>query len=330
MKSPFLYGLIFIGILAISKVSYAQEKSLQEIITGKKDTREEDNNLQFQTFFFEALKQKAINNFSKAIENLEQCYQIDTTNVAVEFEFSKNYLYLKNYFEAEIFINKALEKEPKNTYLLKHKVMVYRSQRNFSEAIKVQKKLININPKYTEDLVVLYIRNKEYENAKNLIIKVEENALSTTKIIGYKRYLKSRELKGNSLNNSRKIIVKSSNLTELKKQFEQTKAYKTLQEILSNEAENALFELLYTDSKNGLELFPSQPLLYQMNGLALNKSGKYNEAIAVLTIGIDFVIDNKNLEADFYEQLSISYDGLNNKNEALKYKQKATQLRLKN
>jgi len=179
-------------------------------------------------------------------------------------------------------------------------------------------------------LVLLYIQNKEYENAKNLILKVEENALSSTKVIGYKRYLKNRELIGNGVNTPQKVTVESTNLEALKKQFEKTKAYKTLQDILSNEIENALFELLYTDSKNGLELFPSQPSLYQINGLALNKLGKYNEAIAVLTIGIDFVFDNNGLEADFYEQLSIAYNGLKNNNEALKHKQKAAQLRLKN
>lgn len=328
MKSTFLYGIVIIGILSISKVTYAQDKSIQEIITGEKDTREEDNDLKFQTFFFEALKQKAINNFGKAIENLEQCYQIDATSLAVEFEFSKNYLPLKNYFEAEIFINKALEKEPENVYLLKHKVLIFKFQRNFSEAIKIQKQLIAINPKYTEDLVLLYIQNKEYENAKNMIIKVEESALSSTKIISYKRYLESRESIKKNILTSKKASIESTNLEALKKQFEKTKAYKTLQDILNNETENGLFELLYIDSKNGLELFPSQPFLYQINGLALNKLGKYNDAIAVLTIGIDFVIDNNELEAGFYEQLSISYEGLNNKNEALKYKQKATQLRL--
>ena len=83
MKSTFLYGIMIIGILIIPKVSYAQEKSLQEIITGEKDTRKEDNGLKFQTFFFEALKQKAINNYGKAIENLESCNQILTNNIEI-------------------------------------------------------------------------------------------------------------------------------------------------------------------------------------------------------------------------------------------------------
>ena len=64
-----------------------------------------------------------------------------------------------------------------------------------------------------------------------------------------------------------------------------------------------------------------------MNGFASNKLGKYNEAIDVLTLGIDFVIENTILEADFYEQLSISYEGLKQYKEALKYKQKAEELR---
>ncbi len=59
---------------------------------------------------------------------------------------------------------------------------------------------------------------------------------------------------------------------------------------------------MYVDSKEALELFPAQPYLYKMNGFASNKLGKYNEAIDVLTLGIDFVIDNTILEADFYEQ----------------------------
>ena len=56
---------------------------------------EEEQDLKFQTYFFEALKQKAINNYGKAIENLEHCNAIKVNNKAVEFELSKNYLLLK-------------------------------------------------------------------------------------------------------------------------------------------------------------------------------------------------------------------------------------------
>lgn len=330
MKMKFLHGLFLFGLLVISSAVFAQEPSIQAINMGEKDLSNEEKNLQFQTYFFEALKQKAINNYSKAIENLEQCAQIEPNNMAVEFEFSKNYLALKNYFEAEIFIDLALEKEPKNAYLLNHKVLIYKAQRNFSAAIKVQKKLIEINPKYSEDLVLLYLQNQEFENAEKLITTIEKNALSSTKMVGYKKYLASRISPTDSLAEVKSTPIENASLTDLKKEFNTNKNYKVLIQMLSYEVENSMFDLLFIDSKNGLELFPTQPFLYLMNGLALNKQAKYNEAIAVLTIGIDFVIEDIDLEANFYEQLSISYEGLNNKNEALKYKQKTEQLRLKN
>lgn len=330
MKLKFLYGLCLLGMLITSSHIVAQELGLQEIITGEKDLTAEKNNLKFQSFFFEALKERAINNFSKAIVNLEQCNQIEPNNLAVEFEFSKNYLALKNFFEAEIFIDKALEKEPNNVYLLSHKVLIYKSQYNFSAAIKVQKKLISIHPKYSEDLLLLYLQNKEYENAEKLMVEIEKNALGSPRIVGYKIFLERKLSPVDSLEVITTAPVESTNLSNLKKEFDSNKNYKVLVQILNYELENSLYDLLFTDSENGLELFPTQPFLFYINGLALNKQTKYNEAIAVLTIGIDFVIENNALEANFYEQLAISYEGLNNKSEALKYQQKATQLRLTN
>ena len=74
MKSNYLYIFFFAGILLFSKVSYAQELTLQEIISGKKDISKEEKNLEFQTHFFEALKQKAISNYGKAIDKI--CFNI--------------------------------------------------------------------------------------------------------------------------------------------------------------------------------------------------------------------------------------------------------------
>jgi tetratricopeptide (TPR) repeat protein len=333
MKRGFLIGLIYVGISIISGVSYGQELGLEATGTVEKVTKKEEKQLEFQNYFFEALKQKAINNYKKAIENLEMCNSIEANNTAVEFEFAKNYLALKNYYEAEIFIDKALKKEPENVYLLQFKVLIFKSQRNFSEAIKVQKKLIELNSKYTEDLILLYLQNQEFDNAEKLIVEVEKNALASMKIKGYKHYLERKMAVLDTLDVSNTVANSAPNTTTdivvLKKQYNASKDYAVLVKILNHELENELFDQLFNDSKNGLEYYPSQPYLYKMNALALNKLAKYNEAISVLTIGIDFVIENNALEAEFYEQFAISYNGLNNKNEALKYKQKAEQLRLK-
>jgi len=313
MRTKYLYGLIAVGMLFISGFSYAQ-----------KINKEEENSLKFQTHFFEALKQKAIKNYGKAIESLELCHEIDSVNVSVLFEFSKNHLELNNYFEAELFNDKALKFEAENKYLLQHKVAILKAQRNFNEAIEVQKTILKLQPKESEELVFLYIQNQNFAEAEALIAKIEENAMATLRIKSFKSFLENRNAVPEK---TVEIATGNSDIETLKNSYSKNKEFKTIKEILDNEAASELFEQVYVDSKEALELFPEQPFLYKMNGLALNKLGKYNEAIAVLSIGIDFVIDNSAMEADFYEQLSISHEKLGNKSEALKYKQRAIALR---
>lgn len=314
-----LHIFFLIGIIIISNFSNAQTVNIVE-----------ENNLTFQTHFFEALKQKAIKNYSKAIENLEKCYEIDSLNTAVHFEMSKNKLLLNNYFEATLFVDKALVNDPNNIYLLQHKTAIFSVQQNFKEAIKTQKKVIKIQPKFTDKLILLYIQNRDFEEAKKLIVEIEKNALSTQKIKGFKKYIENRKIQNRITNSEENVMIENADIELLRERYSQKREYKILREILTIEFENELFEALYNDSKNALELFPAQPYLYKMNGLALNKLGKYNEAIDVLTLGIDFVIDNTIMEADFYEQLYKSYEGLKQNKEALKYKKKAEDLRKEN
>jgi tetratricopeptide (TPR) repeat protein len=320
MKSNILHKIFVIGIVLISGFSMAQNRPLNE-----------ESNLTFQNYFFEALKQKAINNYSKAIENLEKCYEIDSANKAVFFELSKNYLELKKYFEAELFVDKALEKEPNNKYLLTHKVEVLKAQRNFVEAIEIQKGLMASNPKYSDALVVLYLQNSDFEKAKELINEIYEKGLATLQTKNYNLFLENR----NKVSVAENLFEQAANhqnndVASLKKKYAETSDFKTLQLLLELEEKEALFNELYEDSNKALELFPAQPYLYKANGLALNKLKKYNEAISVLTIGIDFVIDNVAMEIGFYEQLIIAYQGLNIQKEVAKYKQKMQDLRQRN
>ncbi|WP_090223706.1 tetratricopeptide repeat protein [Lutibacter maritimus] len=316
MKVNFSHKIVYIGILIISLFSYAQQPIIANVNT---------NNLEFQQHFFEALKQKSINNFSKAIVSLEKCNQLDSESLAVDFEFSKNYLFLKKYFEAEIFIDKALQKEPNNKYLILHKIAIFKAQQNFESAIKLQRNLVKIYPDLSDDLVLLYIQNQNFEEAEKLIDEIDKNGLKSLKTIGYNDYLLSK--KGLKPNDKEIISAKNTTIESLRKDYLKTKDYAILNQLLKLELEQQLFDILNEDSKSGLELYPAQPFLYLTNATALNKLEKYNDAITVLTIGIDFVIDDRIMEANFYEQLSIAYFGIGNKTEATKFKQKAAQLR---
>jgi len=316
MKSNYIHTSILIFLVLNFGGLFAQNRMMTE-----------ENNLAFQTSFFEALKQKAIKNYPKAIENLEKCYQIDSTSTAVQFELSKNYFLLKKYFESEIFINKALYKKPANIYLLKQKVTIFKANQNFEKAIKTQKIIIEIKPNLSNDLVLLYILNKNFDKAKNLITDIEKKALSNSKTKGLERYLKSKSQSLVSKQNTGQIEVNNSSLSNLIHNYNQTKNYKTLVKIINSYIKNEQYNSLYSITKSELDLFPTQPFLYYANGLALTNLKKYNEGIAVLIIGIDFVIDNSPLKIQFCDVLATCYTAINQPKEALKYKQKASVLR---
>lgn len=284
-------------------------------------TIEEEKELQFQHYFFEALKQKAIKNYTNAIKNLELCEDIKSNNKAVAFEFSKNYFHLEKYFEAELFIEKALKNDPGNIHLLKHKVLLLKAQRKFEEAITVQSKIVAIKPRTAIDLVLLYIQNKTFDKAEKLITEMEENALSSSKLNAFKKYLQNVKNPAKEVEENDDTIANETSLEELKTKFDNDNSFKNLQNLLTKAQETQSYELLLEASNKGLELYPAQPSMYIYNAKALNKLTKYNDAIIVLSIGIDFVMDENSLLLEFYEQFVIAYQGLNNTNQVQKYKQ---------
>ena len=56
---------------------------------------------EFQEYFFEALKQKGIENYDRAVDALQKCLNLDSQSPVIYFELGKNYNKLKNFGAAE-------------------------------------------------------------------------------------------------------------------------------------------------------------------------------------------------------------------------------------
>lgn len=80
-------------------------------------------------------------------------------------------------------------------------------------------------------------------------------------------------------------------------------------QVLIMEYQAGKYADLYTDSKECLELFPSIPSIYLLNGIAANQEKKYADAISVLEAGRDLIVNDKVLEAEVYSQLGEAYFG---------------------
>ncbi|MGK0454018.1 MAG: putative Zn-dependent protease [Paraglaciecola sp.] len=288
----------------------------QDSIPANEDLTEEAE-LKFQQFFFKALSLKSIGNYQKAIENLENCNQLLINDVAVFFEFSKNYLFLNNVLLAKEYVNRALEKDAGNIWMLKHLVKIHQKDVNYKEAIKIQQKIIAEEPKEREFLVRLYVYDRQYQEAISLMNILESE---DTLPLDLKRLKKSLDtIKSNLVKE-----VKLSDISSLTDQFTKDKSYQVLEQILKISDDKPAILLKYSDE--GLRLFPAQPFVYLMKGKALNDHKSHEKALQTLQNGIDFVIEDK-MEADFYQEIAKAYKGLGNEKEEDNYKQKAKKLK---
>lgn len=96
--------------------------------------------------------------------------------------------------------------------------------------------------------------------------------------------------------------------------------------LLQSLNEKKQHEVLAKKALEWTELFPTQPEFYYYAGLANNQLTNYKLATTVLETGLDFVIDNIDLEINFNIQLGEAYNGLGDMKKKEKYFTKANEL----
>ena len=406
----------------------------------------------FQEHFFEALKQKGIENYDRAIISLQKCLRLDDSESVVHFELGKNYVQLKNYGAAEDAFKKAIALEQDNEWYLDELYGVYVALDDFDKALETVKQLVQYHPDYKEDLATFYVKNekfkealeildeldgkmgvsesrdllrneiynatgadddriqnleeriannpeneknylnlifryseqgnkdKAYEVAKDLLSKVPDSKLVHLAL--YKFYLDDG--KSEDAIASMKVVLKSGTITpdakakvlndfvsfvrqnpeyesdllevttevvndetgksdkELAEYYlqknEKLKAldyfmkaldkepgnFQVLKNVLLLQIDAQRFDEAVALSSEAMENYPSQPIFYLVNGVANNQLNRPKSAIDALEIGVDYVIDDVNMEADFYKQLSMAYKLDNNITKSEAFAKKAT------
>ncbi|OYX84986.1 MAG: cytochrome C biosynthesis protein [Flavobacteriales bacterium 32-34-25] len=174
--------LIMLVLLCNSALSWAQ--------TEPEEIKLEDN--KFKEYFFEALKQKGIENYDKAIVALERCLKIDANNATIHHELGKNYFFLKDYKNAYSSFEKAHSLDPKNKWFLIGMYDVDYETKDFVDGVKVINKLIPLDPKFKEDLVSLYMNTAEFDKALLLINELNETIGKSDRRDNYKLQILSK------------------------------------------------------------------------------------------------------------------------------------------
>ena len=145
----------------------------------------------FQDYFYEALKQKGIENYDKAITALEQCLKINANEATVYSELGKNYFALKDYKNAYNSYEHATQIDPKNKWFWIGMYDVSFETNDYNQGISILNKLVLFDEQFKNDLITLYMGSKQFDKALGLINEMNDKFGKSEKRDYYKTLILS-------------------------------------------------------------------------------------------------------------------------------------------
>jgi tetratricopeptide (TPR) repeat protein len=245
-----------------------------------------------------------IGKFEKAVEEINKL-------IAAYPEEAKYYgilaeLYAANNKENEAIeiYNKALNIDQDNPYINLSFSEFYRQRKDYSKAFTYLEQAFNseeldIDSK-VKVLLSYFVVSEKTEELKaqslslcDLIIKAHPKEAKAFSIAG-DFYYRDRKLE-----KAKEYFAKAVELDKSK--------YVIWNQLLIIESELQQFDEMIKHGKEALELFPNEPTIYLLLGIAYLQEKNPAEAVTVLKQGKNMIIDNKPLLGQFYANLGDAY-----------------------
>ena len=125
-----IYIVICFTFLLCCPNSFAQTQN--DSLPSSAQSTPED---QFQHYFYDALMQKGIENYSKAIDALLKCGDLFPQRAVVFYELGDLYFITKKYGRAESNLQKAIDLDPDNFWYKEKLYHLYVDQNDYEKAI---------------------------------------------------------------------------------------------------------------------------------------------------------------------------------------------------
>ena len=297
MKGTGYMLLIMITFLCIPEGMSAQEEESAELSLIEYTD-------EFQELFFEALKQKGIENYDKAINLLLKCKQLSPDNSVVDHELAKAYGLNNQLLLAERYAITAVNTEPTSLWYLYTLVDILKKQGSGLETIRDRIPYDTVQLR--ENLALIYFQKKEFENALNITKQLRSSAFANELALKIRDSISLRLKQTEAKETDTEVIEPVDPLTMYKKQV-----------MTLIDTEN--FEKLAEVSEEAMEMYPSQPYYYYAAGLALNKLSKSKKAVEMLQMGLDYLLDDNELAQKIYKELALGYTAIGDTAKATMY-----------
>ena len=287
-------------------LGFAQEDNTIDVPESAEVFLEEYTD-EFQNAFFEALKQKSIQNYDRAIHLLLECKQLNVATSVLDHELAKMYLLDKKYIDAQQYAIAALAQKPENYWYLDTLLQSLAAQSNTLDAIK--ESIPYGNGTLQKNLAELYFKNKEYEEASKIIQKMPESSFKqvmTTKL----EEAKATSAPTKATSTGVIEVTNSSNPAD------------ALKSSLEQQIRLEQFRILELNAKQAVDEYPLQPFFHYAYGLALFKNKKQQIAISSLETALDYILDDIALANRIYKALADAYTETGNTFKANEYLRK--------
>lgn len=307
MKIFFPIYFIQMGFFLFPCQSYAQEEEPEINVEESAEVFLEQYSDDFQESFFEALKQKGIENYDRAINLLLECKRLDPNNFVVDHELAKAYTSNKEYNLARDYGVAALISQPENQWYLNTLVIALEKQGSSFEDLELS--ILSDNVKLQENLALIYYKKGKFDGALSILKKLDKSP-----------FLVDLELKINDSIEKRNKNVKTATFTTtVNSTSDPSQNYKAQIDGLMQTNNHVMLKQI---AEEALESYPSQPYFYYAQGYALNKTNKHRDAIEVLEAALDYLAGDIKLENKIYTELVEAYNGVNNSVKANMYLRK--------
>jgi tetratricopeptide (TPR) repeat protein len=282
------------------------------------------------------------NNGTEAIKVYDKIEEQFGVNREVSLQKQRMYMDMGKPDKAAAEVMKLITQNPQDAQLYGILAEIYQAQKEYDKALEAYDKLKAIDPDnpYLHLSLADYYRNKgDNENSfKELKLAFENKELdldTKLQIIAsyYTLFELHEDLQAQAIELSEALIkahpeeskvygIHGDFLVKQKKYDEARTNYRKALKLDSSSPfelyKNLLFldqelndwDAIKADSKEVMDKFPNQPLPYLFSGFAQSRTKQYREAIESFNAGLKLVIDDKNLEKDFYSNLGDNYNNL--------------------
>ena len=203
--------------------------------------------------------------------------------------------------------NKVLEIDPENPYIHLSLADFYRTNGDKDKSIEELKKAFG-NKKLDVDTKIQILAS--YYALLELHPEMKDQALEMSKLLieANPEEPRAHAVYGDFLIQDKQYEKALDEYVLAKKLG--AKEFTVAQQLMFLESQLQRWDSLAKESEEAVSNFPDQPLGYFFNGLANLQKKKFADAVKSLNTGVKLIVDNKNLEGQFYSSLGEAYNEL--------------------